>query len=185
MEFIYKAARLQDYALSVFAENIETVVYSAVCFFAPFLLGHPQQVVGIVVNAMLVTAALNLKGAKLLPVITVPCLGVLSRGLVFGPLTVFLVYFIPFIWIGNAILVFSFKHFRLAKKMNYWAVLAIGTALKSGFLFASAVVLYKLGAVPAVFMASMGSMQVFTAVLGGIAAYGIHYGKKSLEANSS
>jgi hypothetical protein len=180
MEYMYKLAELQDYAMSNVYENIEMVAYSAVCFFLPLLMGHPQIVVGIAVNAMLVTAALNLKSYKLLPVILLPSMGVLSRGILFGPLIKFLIYFIPFIWAGNAILVFSFKHFKLKKKMNYWLTLAIGTVLKSGFLFLSALVLYKLSIVPAVFLTAMGLMQATTAILGGAAAYGIHYAKKSI-----
>lgn len=178
--YMYRLSNLQDYALSHVYENIEMVVYSVICFFIPLLMGHPQIVVGVVVNAALVVAALNLKGYKLLPVILLPSLGVLSRGIIFGPFSVFLVYMIPFIWIGNSILVFSFKHFKLGKKYNYWHTLAIGALLKSGFLFLSAFALYKLGVLPVIFLTAMGVIQVLTAAAGGIAAYGIHYGKKSL-----
>ena len=178
--YLYKLSNMQDYALSHAYENIEMVVYSVICFFIPLLMGHPQILVGVVVNAALVVAALNLKGYKLLPVILLPSLGVLSRGVIFGPFSVFLVYMIPFIWIGNAILVISFKHFKLGKKYNYWHTLVIGTILKSGFLFLSAFVLYKFGVLPVVFLIAMGVLQVFTAIGGGIMAYGIHYGKKYL-----
>ena len=64
MRYAYKLANLQDYAMSHVYENIELVIYSAVCFFLPFLMGHPQVFVGIVVNAMLITAALNLKNCQ-------------------------------------------------------------------------------------------------------------------------
>lgn len=177
--YLYRLANLQDYALGNVYENVELVVYSLVCFFTPFFIGHPQVFVGIVVNAALITAALNLKGYKLLPVIILPSLGVLSRGILFGPLSKFLLYMIPFIWIGNSILVLSFKHFKLGKKYNYWLTLAVGALLKSGFLFLSALVLYKLGIVPVIFLTAMGVIQVATALLGGAAAFGVHYGKKS------
>ena len=75
--------------------------------------------------------------------------------------------------------VLSFKHFKLNEKKNYWVTLAIGTLLKSGFLFLSAFVLYKFGVLPVVFLTAMGILQVGTAIGGGVAAYGIHYGKKS------
>lgn len=180
MRYIYKLSNLQDYALGHIYENIEMVVYSAVCFFIPFFIGHPQIIVGITVNMMLITAALNLKSYKLLPVIMLPSLGVLSRGILFGPLSKFLIYFIPFIWIGNSILVFSFKYFKLKKKYNYMFTLVIGALFKSGFLFLSALLLYKLAIVPAVFLTAMGAMQVVTAFSGGVAAYGLHYAKKAL-----
>ena len=116
----YKIANLQDYVLGNVHQYFEMVIYTAVCFFIPLFLGHPQIVVGIVVNAMLIAASLNLKGYKLLPIIIMPSLGVLSRGMLFGPFTIFLVYMIPFIWIGNGILVFAFKWLKLHLKMNYF-----------------------------------------------------------------
>jgi riboflavin transporter len=178
--YIYRLSSLQDYALGSIYQNIEMVVYSAVCFFVPFFLGHPQLLVGAAVNAALIAAALNLKGYRLLPVIMIPSLGVLTKGIIFGPLSIFLIYFIPFIWIGNTILVMSFKYFRLHKKHDYMTTLLIGALLKSGFLFMSALVLVKLGAVPAMFLTAMGAIQLTTALLGGAAAYGLHYGKKSV-----
>ena len=92
-------------------------------------------------------------------------------------------YMIPFIWAGNAILVFSFKHFKLKKKCNYTYTLAVGSLLKGAFLFLSALALYKLSIIPVVFLTAMGFMQVVTAISGGIAAYGIHHAKKSLSGN--
>jgi hypothetical protein len=173
-----KIANLQDYVLGNVHQYFEMIVYTAVCFFLPLLMGHPQIVVGIVVNSMLVLSALNLKGAKLLPVILVPSLGVLTRGLLFGPFTIFLVYMIPFIWIGNAILVFAFKWMRLHLRWNYALTLGIGAGVKSGFLFLSALVMYKLGFVPVIFLTAMGLMQLWTALAGGAAAYGIQAAKK-------
>jgi hypothetical protein len=180
MKYIYRLAGLQDYMFSTAAENIEMIAYSAVSFFVPFLLAHPQILVGIVVNAMLITAALNLKGYRLLPVIMLPSIGVLTAGLIFGPLSVYLIYFIPFVWIGNAILVFSFKLFKLQKKLNYIITLVLGAALKSGFLFLCAYILVSLSVVPSMFLTAMGMLQVVTALGGGAAAYGLHYSKKYL-----
>lgn len=183
MKYIYKLSNMQDYAIGYVYENIEMIVYSAICFFVPFFMGHPQLFVGIAVNTMLIIAALNLRGYKLLSVIMLPSLGVLSRGVIFGPFSKFLIYMIPFVWLGNAILVFSFKHFKLKKKYNYAYTLFIGSMLKGTFLFLSALVLYKLSIIPVVFLTAMGFMQVVTAVLGGAAAYGIHYTKKTLSRN--
>ena len=124
-EFRYGYLFKQDYHIKNIQENAELVVYSMVCFFVPFLLGHPQLLVGTVVNASLILAALNLKSYKLLPIIMIPSLGVLTKGLIFGPFTIFLVYMIPFIWIGNTILVYCFKKFNLGLRMNKWFVLFI------------------------------------------------------------
>jgi hypothetical protein len=182
MKYLYKIANLQDYLLSNSYQYFEMVLYTAVCFFLPLFIGHPQVFVGIIVNTMLIVSAMNIKGTKLLPVIIAPSLGALSRGLLFGPFTIFLIYMIPFIWIGNTILVFSFKWLKLKLKKNYWLTLAAGSLLKAGFLFGIAYILYSLNIVPVIFLTAMGIMQLITAVSGGIAAYGFQYAKRRLTA---
>ncbi len=157
-------------------------VYTMFSFLLPIVLSHPQIVVGIAVNAMLVLAGLNLKGYRLLPVIIAPSLGALSGAALFGPFTHHLLYLAPFIWAGNAVLVLSFKLFRLNKGWNYWVTLGAGSALKSGFLFLSALLLYSLGIIPAMFLTAMGIMQLITAVCGGTGAYALQYSKKRLSA---
>jgi hypothetical protein len=104
----------------------------------------------------------------------------LFRGALFGSLTMFLVYLIPFIWIGNALLVFSFKYFKLRLNKNYWLTLVLGALLKSGFLFIASLALYLLGIIPLFFLISMGIMQLITSLLGGAAAFGIHSLKKAI-----
>ena len=147
-------------------EYRHTLVYTLIAFFLPFLLGHPQWIVGIVVNAMLILGATNVKGVKLLPIIVAPALGALTRGLIFGPFTIYLVYMIPFIWVGNAILVYTFK------KLAYVPAAAVGAVAKSLFLFLAAFTLFKLGIIPVVFVTAMGIIQLATAIGGSVLAYG-------------
>jgi hypothetical protein len=180
MGYFNRISNLQDYALKNYTEYFEMAVYSAVCFFLPFMIAHPQFVVGTLVNAMLITAALNIRGHKLLPVVVLPSIGVLTAGLIFGSLTVFLVYLLPFIWAGNVILIYTFKIMKLHMKKNYLAAMVAGAALKSGFLFLSALILFKLGLIPAIFLTAMGIIQLTTALSGGAAAYILHYTKKKL-----
>lgn len=182
MKYEYRLADLQEYALSNAHQYFEMTLYTLFSFLLPIVLSHPQIVVGVAVNAMLVLAALNLKGYKLLPVIIAPSLGALSGALLFGPFTKFLLYMAPFIWLGNAILVFSFKVFRLRLKKNYWLTLGIGSLLKSGFLFLSAITLYALGIIPVIFLTAMGVMQLLTALGGGAGAYAFQYTKTRLTA---
>ncbi|MBU2441931.1 MAG: hypothetical protein KKA43_06375 [Nanoarchaeota archaeon] len=170
-----------DYVLSQAARYVELVVYSVVAFFVPFLLSHPQLLVGTLVNASLVLAGLNLKNMKLLPVILLPSIAVLTRGAIFGPFTVFLLYMIPFIWIGNSLLVGSMKiNIRTVNNisLNQWLRLLIGICAKTIFLALSAFILIKLNIIPELFMTTMGIMQVYTAVAGGVLALGIHHVKK-------
>ncbi|MBN2457881.1 hypothetical protein JXB31_01995 [Candidatus Woesearchaeota archaeon] len=167
----------QDYKLSFNQELVEFIAYSAICFLVPFFIGHPQWVTGIIVNSALILTALNLKSRMLLPAIMLPSLAVLSRGLIFGPFTHFLLYMIPFIWAGNTILVYTFKKLRLEKKINRFIVLLIGSGAKAIFLFSAAFVLFKLNFIPAVFLSAMGITQFYTAAAGGIVAFGVHSAK--------
>jgi hypothetical protein len=178
MNYLAKLANLQDYAFSNSYEIIEMFIYSMIAFFVPFFIGQPQLIVGTVVNAMLIISALNLKGAKLLPVIILPSLATLSRGLVFGPFTIYLLYLIPFIWIGNSLLVYCFKLIKLKMKKNYFVTLLVSSSVKSIFLFSITYALFLFNLVPVIFLTAMGLMQITTALLGGLVAYPMHKLKK-------
>ncbi len=139
-------------------------------FLIPFLIGHPQLLVGVCVNALIIRSALSMSARKALPVLVMPSLGALARGIIFGPYTVYLVYLTPFIWTGNFIL---FQAFRLKGKRdwNYPQTILGGAALKAGFLFSSAYILYSTGLIPKVFLAAMGAMQFTTAFVAGFSVY--------------
>lgn len=164
---MYEFININKHSYSNKYQTIEMIVFSLAGFLVPLFLGHPQILVGVIVNTALILSAIHLKGYKSLPVIIMPSLGVLCRGLIFGPFTPYLVYMIPFIWFGNFLLVFSFKYF----KINYWLKLSIGIFLKAGFLFSMALIFYKLGLLPLIFLTTMGILQVTTALLGGIAVF--------------
>ena len=147
------------------SENIHLISYSFISFFLPFLLAHPQWFVGIVVNAMLISSAMHIKGWKILPVIVFPSIAVLSRGLIFGPFSIYLLYFMPFIWAGNWMMVIFMR-----KTKSYWKSASFGIVAKSLFLFLIAVILVSLKIVPAIFLMAMGPMQLLTATGGSFLA---------------
>jgi len=153
--------------------NIHFFVYSFVAFFVPFMLGHPQLLVGIIVNSALILSAIYLDSKATWPVIFLPSLGVLSRGIIFGPFSIYLLYMIPFIWIGNALLVYFVKYFYLKRKVNYVASLGISAVTKAGFLFLAAFVLVKLNIIPVLFLTAMGIIQLITALCGGVVGYSV------------
>lgn len=160
-------------------ELVEMGVYSLVALGIPFALGHPQLLVGSVVNAALILAALRLKNYQVLPIILLPSVAVLTRGLIFGPYTMLLVFTIPFIWIANSILVYGIRFFKTLK----WHP-AIGTGisavLKFLFLYSIAMILIKAGILPKPFAVSFGVFQLYTALIGGAAALMINqFMKKS------
>lgn len=173
-----KFVNLQEYSLKLSQQYIELFSYSFISFIVPLLIGHPQFLVGTLVNAALVLTALNLRRYQLLPVIILPSLGVLSRGIIFGPFTIFLLIMIPFIWIGNSLLVFSIKEFYLRRKYNKFLSAGIGIAFKVAFLFSMAFLLVKVDVLPVIFLTAMGLTQLYTAAAGTAVAFGIQSIKK-------
>jgi len=173
----------QEYELTEIRENIEMFLYGVISVSLPFVLGHPQFLVGSAVNCALVLAAFNLKGKRLLPLIVLPAIGAYLAGYLFGTATSALLYLIPFIWVGNAILVYSIKEWVLNKKMNRVAALVGGSIAKAAFLFTVAFILYSLALIPAAFLTAMGILQLTTALAGGAAALVLQEGKKRFVAS--
>jgi len=142
---------------------------AVLAFFIPFSLGYPQWLVGVIVNACLFSASIFLPKKYFIPLAILPSLGVLARGLVFGPLTMFLVYFLPFIWIGNIVLMFAFSY--LFSKIGYLKSIAVSSVAKFIILFLISNVYFSLSIVPAIFLNVMGILQFFTAIGGGLIAF--------------
>jgi len=182
MEYYYIKDSLfkQEYALSLAQEYVEMILYSVVAFSLPFILGHEQLLVGSVVNCALVLAALNLRGARLLPVIILPSAGVLLAGMVFGSQSASLVYMLPFIWLGNILLVFAVKELALSGKRNRLAALGAGAFAKTALLFSATFILLLFGLVPVQFITAFGIFQLATALCGGTAALGMQEVKRRL-----
>ncbi len=138
-------------------------------FVVPFSLGHPQFLVGSIVNASLFASAIVLPKKYFWPIIFLPSLAVLLRGAIFGPFTLFLVYFLPFIWLGNLGLVWIFKN--IYEKSGFIWALAISALGKQLILFMSAQLFFTLKLVPKIFLTTMGINQLLTAITGGLIAY--------------
>lgn len=147
--------------ISEFAQVLFFAGVSILSFFVPFAFGHPQWLVGTVVNASLFSGAIYLPKKYFLPLIIFPSLGVLARSLVFGPFTYFLVYFLPFIWLGNLVLILVFK------RTGFVAA----SAAKFLFLFIFANIYFSFHLVPKLFLQTMGIFQLLTALAGGAISY--------------
>ena len=133
------------------------------------LLFKQQLITGTIVNATLIIGV-SLLGARdglligLLPSSVALATGLLSPAL--APL-------IPFIIIGNAILVLTFSYLS---RINYWVGVIVGSLLKFGFLYGTSTVVIGLlinkQVAPAV--AQMLSWpQLVTALAGGMLAFGL------------
>ena len=134
-------------------------------FVIPFVLGNSQFVTGLLVNTALFASVALLPKKFFWPIIVLPSLGVLSRGLVFGPLTPFLFYFLPFIWLGNLGLVMVFK--KTSSRLGYSLGVLLASLAKFLLLFAFANLMFRFNLVPRLFLTAMGINQLITACLGG------------------
>ncbi len=165
----------KDLAISLpvqISELARGLIFATTCilsFFVPFLLGHPQWLVGTIVNACLFLGAVLLPKKYFLPLAILPSLGVMARGLVFGPFTYFLIYFLPFIWLGNLVLILVFKN--LFSRLDYVVSVVLSSVAKYLFLFAIASVYFKFHFVPAMFLQAMGLNQLATAFSGGLISF--------------
>jgi len=171
MKDIYATLNEVVYDFKEEYENIEMVVYSLVAFAIPLLFTHPQLLTGAVVNAFLILAAFKLRGAKILPLVFLPSIAAFLNGVLFGPITYYLIYLMPPIWIGNFVLVYTFKKLHLSQKMNYWLTAGIAAILKASVIFAGAYLLLQFNVIPAALLTAMGAMQLITAALGAILAF--------------
>lgn len=158
----------------LFAFAREGALFWALAGFAftiPLALDGPQLLVGTVVNAFLVVCALGLGARQSYALALLPSLGALSRGVLFGPFTPALAFMLPFIWLGNLLLIYLVKALFVERKLNYAVSLGGAALAKAGLLFASAFLLLQFSFVPVLFLTAMGVVQLATALLGGAAAY--------------
>jgi len=152
----------KDYTLAI---NFAVVLLLAVT--APLL--QNQLITGTLVNMLLVLSVFlfGLNGAFL--IVFIPSmiswfLGLLP--LAMGPM-------IPFIFVGNFIFIAGIN---MMKGKNYWLAGFVAAIAKAAFLFGSSYILFNffLGGASAKIAASMmGYMQILTACLGVVLAFGV------------
>jgi hypothetical protein len=153
-------------------ELYEFIGYLFLIFLTPLVLGHmnglPNQIfIGSAVNFLLVMSAMYVSGWKNLLVILVPSIGAYLSGVVFGPASVFLLYFVPAIWLGNFVYVYLIKKLVVKEQKNFVFGIVYSSVAKAALLFLVAVVLVQLSIVPKPFLFAMGPLQLVTALSGG------------------
>lgn len=140
----------------------------AVATAAPVIFKQ-QLITGTIVNATLIIGASLLGARDGLIIGLIPS----SMALATGLLAPALAPMIPFIIVGNAILVLTFTYLN---KFNFWVGVAAGSLLKFVFLSGTSSVVIGLllnkQIAPAVAQ-MMSWPQLFTAVAGGIVAFGV------------
>lgn len=152
-----------------FSSTLVHYLIIASAFVLPFLLGSSQIVTGILVNTALIVSALRLGKEIRFSWIILPSVAALARGLVFGPMTPYLYYFLPLIWISN----WCFSSILSLRTEKIPMIVRFSTAacIKIMILYGSSYVLTSLKIVPSIFRESMGMMQAATLIGGGIGAY--------------
>ncbi len=141
------------------------IVLTIGAFLAPLLVSGPQWLTGSLVNFFLLAFASELPKKNILPIVVIPSLGAVAHGVLFGSFTPFLLYFLPFIWIGNFILVTVFKN--VSATISPFVGILVGSIAKVVVMYLAAVVFFQLSIVPAFFLTSMGIVQLYTALAGG------------------
>ncbi len=162
---------VQAKIIAINKEKILTLVQFSVLVgvatVAPLLLTHQQAITGPIVNATLFISVMLLGARYAILIGLIPSLVALSVGL----LPIVLAPMVPFIMMGNTILILIFDYF---KEKNYWYGVILASVLKFLFLFgaSSFVMNLILKKEIATKVATMMSWpQLFTALAGGIVAY--------------
>ncbi len=158
-----KALAINKEKISVLSQFI---ILMGIAVTAP-LLAHQQAISGPIINAALFisTVLLGVRGAILIAL--VPSLIALSVGL----LPPILAPMIPFIMLGNAILILAFSYLR---EKNYWLAMISASLIKFLFLWGTSSIVINLllkKEIAQKIALMMGWPQLLTALAGGLIAY--------------
>lgn len=191
MEGILKQT-VKDYSKT--NEIIQTIIIALLALLVPTFLGklivaifgetsviasNSQIIVGTIVNIALIISALNLKDwKKILFIITMPSISTILSGYVFKSASVFMVWMIPAIWLGNFALIFAFKYITLFKKNYFFLSAIVGIAFKVAIIFGAFMLLNLFNVFPGKIVSNlqnaMSIVQLITASIGSIFAYIIY-----------
>lgn len=130
---------------------------------------NKQLIIGTILNAMLFTCSLYVKDTKkIIALSTLPSISNILTGILFSGLTYYSKLMLPFIWIGNLLLIYLTR--KLKENMNSIfsyavSIMAKVTVIYLGFRLLS--IIFKFPNVVFNLMnVSMGITQVYTSCLG-------------------
>ena len=141
-------------------------------FLIPFLISGPQLLTGSLVNCFLILSTRFVDKKNHLTIAVLPSIAAVLNGLVFGKFTPFLVFFLPFIWLGNFVLIKSIIYFKDKLPLSFSMLLSV--FFKTVILYFSALIYFKLNLVPEIFLTAMGVFQLITGAIGGLVFLGIN-----------
>lgn len=148
-----------------------------------YIVANSQIIVGTIVNISLIITAINVKGWKrIIGIITLPSISSILGGYVFKTASVYMVYMIPFIWLGNFSIIYLYKLLLLNKNYNYFLTGAISIFIKVSIIFLGFNILNSFGIFPDKLIKNlqnaMGVMQVITAITAMFITYIVYRGNK-------
>lgn len=153
---------LHDFtAIKLSHSLIKYLAANLILFAIPLLFNQPQLLVGSLVNFCLIFIALNFKKSELLPAIFLPSIAAVLNGALLGSLSPFLVVLMPFVWMANAVLVFSLRYLQINHKPLIVSLVVSGV-LKVAVLYGCTYLLVSLLKLPAAMLVVMGSTQLAT-----------------------
>ena len=193
------------YNFSKKADIIQAIILGLLAFLVPTFLAqlittifgaqsvitaNSQIIVGSIVNAALVLAAINIKGwKKIIGIVTMPSISTILSGYVFQAASVYMIYMISAIWIGNFVLIYAFKFFMLGKKQNYFVAGIVGIIAKVLVIFGWFELLNLFSVFPSQLVnnlqTAMGLTQLITATIGTLIVFIIYQVEKKKLANNN
>ena len=193
------------YDFSKKSDIIQTIILGLLAFLVPTFLAqlittifgaqsvitaNSQIIVGSIVNAALVLAAINIKGwKKIIGIITMPSISTILSGYVFQAASVYMVYMIPAIWIGNFVLIYAFKFIMLEKNKNYFVAGIVGIIAKVLVIFGWFELLNLFSVFPSQLVnnlqTAMGLTQLITATIGTLIVFTVYQVEKKKLANNN
>lgn len=159
-------------AINIKSLTIHQNIIISLAFLIPFLISGPQLLTGTLVNCLLILGTKFIDNKKILIISILPSIAAVLNGLVFGKFTIFLVYFLPFIWLGNYTLIKSIIYLKKKSPLSLSIILSI--IVKTVILYTTAFIYFKFNLVPKIFLTAMGVFQLTTGLIGGILFLGIN-----------
>jgi hypothetical protein len=138
-----------------------TLGFVSILFCLPLLISGPQLLIWSIVNLLLISAVRKLWRSKSWPLAFIPSIAAVLHGVIFWPFTIFLVYMMPAIWLGNLVLMYIVS--RVSQKrlgiVAWWII-------KAWLLFIIAFFLVQYNFLPTIFLKAMGLLQLITVIIG-------------------
>lgn len=147
-----------------------------------FLARNDQWIMGTVVNCALAVAVIRIAGyKKIIALVFLPSIAHVVNFYFFGVGTIFSMYMLPAIWLGNISLVLTFKYLYVDRNRhgfnnrNFLITAIIAVVIKAAIIFGIFSILVALGTIPPIpatmMTPRMGVNQLIVGAAGCIIAF--------------